>query len=157
MEQPGSRAAHRVPPGAGRGTAQAPYDYFHINSIALAPDGDLLISSRNTWTIYKVARPGSAIRWRLGGKKSDFAIGPGAGFSWQPDARMPRPGLLTVFDNASSPPQEPQSRALVLDVDTQAMRVKLDRASPTRSALPTDNQGSVQLLPGGGVFVGWGA
>ena len=146
--------SHQVLAG---GTAQAPYDYFHINSIALAPDGDLLISSRNTWTIYKVARPGGEIRWRLGGKKSDFEIGPGAGFSWQHDARMPRPGLLTVFDNASSPPQEPQSRALLLDVNTQAMRVKLNRAYTHPVGLQADNQGSVQLLPDGGVFVGWGA
>jgi Arylsulfotransferase (ASST) len=146
--------SHQVLAG---GTAQAPYDYFHINSIALAPDGDLLISSRNTWTIYKVARPGGEIRWRLGGKKSDFGIGPGAGFSWQHDARMPRPGVLTVFDNASSPPQEPQSRALLLDVDTQAMRVKLNRAYTHPVGLQADNQGSVQLLPDGGVFVGWGA
>ena len=139
------------------GTAQAPYDYFHMNSIALAPDGDLLISSRNTWTIYKVARPGGAVRWRLGGKKSDFEVGKGAGFSWQHDARMPQPGLLTLFDNASSPPEEPQSRALLLDVDTQAMRVRLSRAYTHPVGLQADNQGSVQLLPGGGVFVGWGA
>jgi Arylsulfotransferase (ASST) len=139
------------------GTAKAPYDYFHINSIALAPDGDLLISSRNTWTIYKVARPGGAIQWRLGGKKSDFETGPGAAFSWQHDARMPETGLLTVFDNASSPPEEPQSRALLLNVDTTAMRVTLEHAYTHPAGLLVDNQGSVQLLPDGRVFVGWGA
>ena len=139
------------------GTAKAPYDYFHINSIALAPDGDLLISSRNTWTIYKVARPGGEIRWRLGGKKSDFEIGSGAAFSWQHDARMPEPGLLTVFDNASSPPEETQSRALLLDVDTTAMRVTLRQAYTHPAGLLVDNQGSAQLLPDGRVFVGWGA
>ena len=37
-------------PFAG-GTKAAPFDYFHINSIAIAPDGDLLISARNTSTI----------------------------------------------------------------------------------------------------------
>ena len=140
-----------------RGTAKAPYDYFHINAIALASDGDLLISSRNTWTIYKVARQGGAIRWRLGGKKSDFEIGPGAAFSWQHDARMPEPGLLTIFDNASSPPEEAQSRALLLDVDTAAMRVTLRHAYTHPAGLLADNQGSVQLLPDGRVFVGWGA
>jgi hypothetical protein len=139
------------------GTAKAPYDYFHINSISLAPDGDLLISSRNTWTIYKVARPGGAIQWRLGGKKSDFETGPGAGFSWQHDTRMPEPGLLTVFDNASSPPEETQSRALLLDVDTAAMRVTLQHAYAHPAGLLVDNQGSVQLLTDGRVFVGWGA
>jgi Arylsulfotransferase (ASST) len=133
------------------------YDYFHINSVALAPDGDLLISSRNTWTVYKVSRSNGAIQWRLGGKKSDFEAGPGAGFSWQHDARMPEPGLLTVFDNASSPPEEPQSRALLLNVDTTAMRVALRRAYTHPAGLLADNQGSVQLLPDGQVFVGWGA
>ena len=139
------------------GTAKSPYDYFHINSVALASDGDLLISSRNTWTVYKVARSNGAIQWRLGGKKSDFDAGPGAGFSWQHDARMPEPGVLTVFDNASSPPQEPRSRALVLNVDTTAMRVTVQRAYTHPAGLLADNQGSVELLPDGTVFVGWGA
>lgn len=139
------------------GTAKMPYDYFHINSIDLAPDGDLLISSRNTWTIYKVARQGGAIRWRLGGKKSDFELGPGAKFEWQHDARMPRPGLITLFDNASSPPEEKGSRALVLRVDTKAMRVSLARAYSHPDGLLADNQGNTQLLPDGRVFVGWGA
>jgi hypothetical protein len=139
------------------GTAKAPYDYFHINSVSLAPDGDLLISSRNTWTVYKVARPGGAVRWRLGGKKSDFQAGPRAGFSWQHDARMPEPGLLTVFENASSPPEEAQSRALLLDVDTAAMRITLRHAYTYPAGLLVDNQGSAQLLPDGRVFVGWGA
>jgi hypothetical protein len=139
------------------GTATSPYDYFHINSVALASDGDLLISSRNTWTVYKVARSDGAIQWRLGGKKSDFAAGPGAGFSWQHDVRMPQPGLLTVFDNASSPPQEPQSRALLLSLDTTSMRVTLQHAYTHPAGLLADNQGSVQLLAGGQVFVGWGA
>jgi hypothetical protein len=139
------------------GTAATPYDYFHINSIALAPDGDLLISSRNTWTVYKVARRSGAIRWRLGGKKSDFKAGPGADFSWQHDAQMPAPDLLTVFDNASAPPEEPTSRALLLHVDTTAMRVTLKHAYAHPAGLLADNQGSMQLLPDGRVFVGWGA
>ena len=139
------------------GTADTPYDYFHINSIALAPDGDLLISSRNTWTVYKVGRRSGAIRWRLGGKKSDFTAGPGAAFSWQHDARMPGPDLLTLFDNASAPPEEKRSRALVLGLDTKAMRVTPKRAFTHPAGLLADNQGSMQLLPDGRAFVGWGA
>jgi len=139
------------------GTASTPYDYFHINSIALAPDGDLLISSRNTWTVYKVARRSGAIRWRLGGKKSDFKTGPGAAFSWQHDASMPGQDLLTLFDNASAPPEEKQSRALALGVDTRAMRVTLKHAYAHPAGLLADNQGSMQLLPDGRAFVGWGA
>jgi Arylsulfotransferase (ASST) len=58
-----------------------PYDYFHINSVGLAPDGNLLISSRHTWTVYEVDRHTGRIIWRLGGKHSDFKLGPGARFA----------------------------------------------------------------------------
>ncbi|MGH9101569.1 MAG: arylsulfotransferase family protein, partial [Acidimicrobiales bacterium] len=65
------------------GKSAAPFDYFHINSVSLAPDGDLLISARNTWTVYKVARPGGEVVWRLNGKRSDFEMGGGSRFYWQ--------------------------------------------------------------------------
>jgi outer membrane protein assembly factor BamB len=42
-------------------------DFAHLNAAALDRDGDFLISSRHTWTIYKVDRSTGAIRWRLGG------------------------------------------------------------------------------------------
>lgn len=140
------------------GTPNSPFDYFHINSIAVAPDGDLLVSSRHTWTVYKIGRHDGSIRWRLGGKKSDFTFGPGAKFEWQHHARAHGTDLLTVFDNASSPPEEAQSRGLILRLDTQNMHATLVRAftSPAGGLL-ADNQGSMQLLPGNRAFVGWGA
>ena len=139
------------------GTSSTPYDYFHINSVALAPDGDVIISSRNTWTIYKVSRSSGKIVWRLGGKKTDFTAGPGAHFAWQHDARMPAADVLTVFDNASAPPVEPQSRGLLLNVDTKAMHVTLKQAYRHPAGLLADNQGSVQLRGDGRVLVGWGS
>src|SRR5919201_961170 len=54
------------------------FDYFHINSIDVAPDGDWIICARNTWAVYKVSRQTGKIVWRLGGKKSNFAMGPAA-------------------------------------------------------------------------------
>jgi hypothetical protein len=133
------------------------YDYFHVNSIALAPDGDLLVSARNTWTVYKIARPGGTIRWRLGGKNSSFAMGTGTHFYWQHDARPHPDGGLSLFDDGASPPYEKRSRAIVLDVDTSAMRVKLRRqyVHPDISLLATA-MGSAQVLSDGGMFVGWG-
>ncbi len=47
-------------PFAG-GTKAAPFDYLHINSIAIAPDGDLLLSCRDTSAIYKVSRPSGKV------------------------------------------------------------------------------------------------
>jgi hypothetical protein len=84
-------------------------------------------------------------------------MGPGTAFHWQHDARMPQPGLLTLFDNGSSPPKEKQSRALLLRVDEKAKRVTLEHAYGHPAGLLADNQGSVQLLPDGRAFVGWGA
>ena len=140
------------------GTPDTPFDYFHINSIAVAPDGDLLVSSRHTWTVYKIGRRDGKIRWRLGGKKSDFTIGPGAGFQWQHHVRAHGTDLLTIFDNASSPPEAAQSRGLILRLDTPNMQTTLVRAfTNPAGGLLADNQGSMQLLPGNRAFVGWGA
>ncbi len=42
-------------------SAGAPYDYFHINSVQLQNDGNLLISARNTWAAYEVNHRSGAI------------------------------------------------------------------------------------------------
>jgi hypothetical protein len=63
-----------------------PWDYFHINSISLlSGSDDLLISSRHTWTVYKVSRRTGAVLSRMGGKKSDFKFETGAAYAWQHD------------------------------------------------------------------------
>jgi hypothetical protein len=58
-----------------------PFDYFHINSIDVEPDGNLLISARNTCALYKIDRRSGEVIWRLGGKRSDYTMGPGTEFS----------------------------------------------------------------------------
>src|SRR5579875_2741149 len=138
------------------GTGASPFDYFHVNSIALAPDGDLLVSARNTCAVYKVARPGGTVAWRLGGKRSSFRMGPGAAFWWQHHVVAHGPATLSIFDDGASPPREPQSRGIVLDLDTAAMRATLRRSYTHPAGLLAANQGSVQLLAGGRVLVGWG-
>ena len=32
------------------------FDFFHVNSIDVDADGNLLVSARNTWTVYKIDR-----------------------------------------------------------------------------------------------------
>jgi Arylsulfotransferase (ASST) len=130
------------------------WDFFHINSVDLDGDGDLLISSRSTHTIYKLSRAG-AIVWRLGGKHSDFAMGPGSGFAWQHHARRQPDGTLTVFDNGASPAVERLSRGLILEIDERAMTATLLRQY-THPGILAASQGSVQPLANGNVFVGWG-
>jgi Arylsulfotransferase (ASST) len=139
------------------GTLDSPFDYFHINSIAVAPDGDLLISARHTWTVYKVARPSGSLAWRLNGKRSSFRMGPGARFFWQHHARPHGGSLLSIFDDGASPAEEKQSRAILVDIDPRRGRATLRRqyVHPGQTLLAAA-MGSVQLLPDGRVFVGWG-
>jgi hypothetical protein len=130
------------------------WDYFHINSVDLDHDGNLLISSRSAHTVYKIARDGEII-WRLGGGSSDFAMGQGASFAWQHHARRLPDGTLSVFDNGATPAVEPLSRGLVLALDETTMQAELIHQY-TRRGILSGSQGSVQELPSGNVFVGWG-
>ncbi len=138
--------------------SKAPYDPVHLNSIDFMADGTLLVSARNTWAVYKVDPATGAILWRLGGKKSDFTLGPGVRFAWQHDARAHPDGTMTLFDDEGDPPEAKQSRGLVLAVDETAKKVGLVRQYlHPRKSLLAGSQGSVQVLANGDVLVGWGA
>jgi hypothetical protein len=144
-------------PANGSGTSDSPYDYFHINSIDVAWDGDLLVSSRNAWAVYKVGRRDGQVKWRLGGKNSSFAMGPGARFYHQHHVRSAGSGVITIFDNGASPQKEPQSRGIIVKLDLTKMTATLQQAFTSPGKLLADNQGSMQLLPGDRALVGWGA
>lgn len=132
------------------------FDYFHANSIAMMADGDLLVSARNTWALYKIAQPGGRVVWRMGGKRSDFHMGPGTHFYWQHDARCHAPDLLSLFDDGAAPPRERQSRGLLLAVNHRRRRVTLERAYTHQPPLLAAFTGSTQLLHNRNVLVGWG-
>jgi hypothetical protein len=134
------------------------YDYFHVNSIAIDFDGNLIVSARNTWAVYKISRRTGEVLWRLGGKKSDFAMGKGTRFAWQHDARAHDGGrLISVFDDGAAPAVESQSRALLITLDTKRMRASLARRYTHHPPLLARYTGSAQLLPNGNVLVGWGS
>jgi arylsulfotransferase ASST len=139
------------------GTTAAPFDYFHVNSISIAPNGDLLISGRNTSTVYLVTRPTGQVAWRLGGKRSNFTMGPGATF-WFQHHVLPQGGdTLSIFDDGGAPPaKEPRSRGILLSLDVMATRATLLHSYVHPAGLAAANQGSMQVLADGGVLVGWG-
>jgi hypothetical protein len=139
------------------GTTAVPFDYFHINSISVAPDGNLLLSARNTSAVYKVSRSTGQVSWLLGGKRSSFAMGPGATFWFQHHALPQGQDTLSIFDDGGAPPaKERQSRAILLHLDTGAMRATLRRSYVHPAGLAAANQGSMQVLADGEVLVGWG-
>ncbi len=129
-----------------------PWDYFHVNSIDVDADDNLLVSARNTSAVYKVHRRTGAVLWRLGGKRSDFALGKGARFAWQHDARSHEGGrVVSVFDNGTT-----RSRGLVLALDAKPMRASVVHEYVHAPPLRAYKLGSVQLLGNGDVLVGWG-
>jgi hypothetical protein len=139
------------------GTSKVPFDYFHVNSISIAPDGTLLISARNTSTVYKIARPSGKVVWRLGGRRSSFRMGPGTTFWFQHHALPQGANTLSIFDDGGAPPKERQSRGILVDLNTSTMRATLRRSyiHPTTRLLASF-EGSMQVLPGGRVLIGWG-
>lgn len=139
-------------PGGG-----VPYDFFHINSVNLDSDGDLLVSARNTWAVYKVGRHDGAVRWRLGGRRSDYRMGPGTVFAWQHDAHRQPNGTLTLFDDEASPKIGSQSRGLALRLDDSSRTASLVRQYRHPHPLLAGSQGSAEMLADRHVFVGWGA
>jgi hypothetical protein len=133
-----------------------PLDYFHINSIEVEPDGNFLIGAKGTWAVYKVDRASGEILWRLGGKRSDFEMGPGTQFAYQHDARRQEDGTITIFDNGASPEVHKQSRGIVVELDMDAMKATLVREYTHPEKPLATSQGNLQVLHNGNVFVGWG-
>jgi hypothetical protein len=132
------------------------FDYFHINSIEVDHDGNLLVSARNTHTVYKIDRSTGRVIWRLGGKRSDFTLGKGARFGWQHDARRQPGGTLSLFDNAAAPKLRRQSRGLVLRLDMKRMRATVVRNFVHDPPILAVDQGNMQRLPNGHYLIGWG-
>ncbi len=94
----------------------------------------------------------------MGGKRSDFKFEAGAAYAWQHDVTQQPNGQVTVFDNGTGLyVTQPESRGLVLAVDDAAGNVGLVHAYPhPGNALRAGALGSVQVLPNGHIFVGWG-
>jgi hypothetical protein len=133
---------------------EAPFDYFHINSIDVDHDSNLLVSARRTFAVYKVDRETGEVIWRLGGKESDFEMGPSTWMRYQHDARRQADGTITIFDNGGVF-KDDQSYGVVLDVDETTVAVERKYAHPDGRVAAV--MGSMQVLPNGNAFVGWGS
>jgi hypothetical protein len=137
-----------------------PFDYFHVNSVQLDDDGNLIISGRNTWAAYKVSHLTGAVIWMLGGRHSSFRMGPGTSFAFQHDVHVQAAGdrYITVFDDGAGPPKvHSQSRGLELLLNFKkrwsATAVAEREHSPP---LLAQFEGSYQQLPDADDFIGWG-
>jgi Arylsulfotransferase (ASST) len=142
-----------VIPPRGRQTWSA----FHVNSVDVDTDGNLLISARNTCAIYKLDRTTGDIMWTLGGEESDFRLDRRTRFCFQHDARRAGRGVISMFDNSAGPPElRRQSRGITLRVDERRKTVRLLHQYQHPARILARNQGSTRVQPNGNVFVGWG-
>lgn len=141
------------------------YDWFHINSLEKDSQGNFLVSSRHLHMVTSVDGKTGQPLWTLGGKKNNFkdlSDGKATNFQWQHDARWvdEEKGIISLYDNGDAGPvqsQSPYSRAIVVQIDMEAMTVKLLHEYASLRHTKAASQGSVQVLqPEGNVFVGWG-
>jgi hypothetical protein len=133
------------------------WDWFHLNSIDVEGDENILISSRNTWAVYQIGHTFGEILWTLGGRHSTFTLGPGARFAWQHDATLLANGSIEIFDNEDTPEVEPRSRGIdiALDFTTHQATLQHEYVDLGHDVL-SPSQGDVQQLPNADQLVGWG-
>lgn len=141
---------------ASKATTSSPFDFFHINSIDREHEGSLLVSARNTWAAYDINGGSGQVIWRLGGRRSSFALGPGTGTAWQHDPRQLADGSISIFDNGASPTVHSQSRGIVLGLNAQKKTATLLSQFTHPSPLLAESQGNMQALANGDWFIGWG-
>ncbi|KAK3717490.1 hypothetical protein LTR37_005880 [Vermiconidia calcicola] len=130
------------------GTSEdAPWDYFHINSIEKDSNGDFLVSARVMDCIYKISGDDGSIIWRLNGRQSDFEVDADAKFAFQHDARWldDDQTRMTLFDNGPTDTIA-YSRGLLLDVNQDDMTVTLITEFTNEARTFSQFEGSLQAI-----------
>ncbi|KAJ5775097.1 uncharacterized protein N7511_000108 [Penicillium nucicola] len=159
----------------GNGDSQdAPWDFFHMNSIDKDARGNFLISSRYMSCLTYIDGKTGAVIWRLGGKYNSFADlsdGAATNISWQHHARFQEDNAdidpesedhpkraITIFDNSSRGEGAPEnrSRGLFIDIDEKKLTARVRHEYWNPLPISSQSQGSTQLLDNGNVLVGYG-
>jgi hypothetical protein len=136
------------------------HDLVHINSVE--PDGDsILVSMRQTDSVYKVSLRTGAIEWKLGGVHTPQSLAltnvadPENVITGQHDARLLPDGTLTVHDNRTLSGQHP--RAIRFSIDESARSATLIEEITDPDTSYSNCCGSARMLPGGDWVMSWGA
>lgn len=147
-------------------SADRPWDWLHLNAVHLDRNGSLLLSSRNTWTVYDVSRRTGHIEWQLGGRRSSFRMRAAPGqaldhagkiFSWQHDPEAIGHDDYTVFDDESGGRQLCCSRAVTLHLDRAALTATLIASDYQPERKVARAMGNAETMADGSRFVGWGS
>jgi outer membrane protein assembly factor BamB len=146
-------------------SASQAWDWFHINAVHLDTDGNLLVSSKHTWTVYKVNRHTGQVMWELGGKQGSFTLRAAPGqvldsageiFAWQHDPEGLGHGLYTVFDDETGGGL-PYCRAVTVLLNLHTHVATLVKSINQPEGQVSAFSGSVQTTKGADLFVAWGS
>jgi hypothetical protein len=148
-------------------SAAIPWEWSYLNAVHLDTDGNLLISSRYTWTIYKVNRQTGKIIWELGGKQSTFKLKAAPGqvldrageiFAYQHDPEAIGNDEYTLFDDESDGGGGllPYSRVVTVKLDLATKVATLVTSVRQPEGLLATAEGNAQTTRDGDLFVGWG-
>lgn len=132
------------------------HDYVHLNSVTIDPvDGDFVVSLRHTDSVVKLDRATGQVVWTLGGRSDDFGLTAEQRFAHQHYARYDATHRLVLFDNGND---LHQSRAVAFTLDEGAHQVREFEVLYEKPAdqPQTTFMGSVEVLPQGRTFIGWG-
>lgn len=145
--------------------AKETWDYFHPNSMDKTQQGDFLVSSRHTDSLYLISGSNHSVIWRLGGTHSDFVHEDDFVFSRQHNARIRNESsegmIISIFDNAHSNLQPGTSADLssfaLIELNTAVapMTAKILQRIPTPHRDYVDHAGNAQVLDGGNRFINW--
>ena len=120
------------------------------------PRGSLLVSARNTWTVYELNAASGQIVWQLGGKRSSFGEPAAARTAWQHDRANSKEGSSA---SSTTAPRRRSTRSRAgssLKLEPGAKRASVVRELTHSPPLVAESEGDLQLLTGGNWFVGWG-
>jgi len=131
-------------------------EWTHVNSVELAPDGNLLISIRFFNELDKIDHVTGNIIWRLRGKHNQFTIvNDSLPFYGQHDARYAPNGNITLFENGYNSTSH-GCRALEYEVDETTMTATAVYKYTYDPLMYSTATGSTQHIPGIGYLVDFG-
>jgi hypothetical protein len=132
-------------------------DLVHGNALALANDGNLLLSSRNLSEVTKIDLGTGEVIWRLGGKANMFKFVNGQPFAYQHDVRQLPNGDITIFDNQGTTQDPAPSWGIEYKVDETNKTITEVWDYTHDPPVFATFMGNTQRLSNGNTFLSWGA
>ena len=138
--------------------ANTPYDYFHINSVSLDHDGNLLdLESPHVDGVRRRSPYGTRPLAARGASTATSGSAPACASPGSTTRSSAGRDTLRIFDNESNgTPVRPHSRIITVRLDPQRKTATLVRSVEHPDGLSVPSQGNSQRLPNGDLFVGWG-